>query len=117
MRVLWWVTRDPWKQDHKSPHQCLHHVGPLQSETLDCLKYIQDALCLHPLQDCTQRTEGPCSTSTSTVWNKRRGRDRGKSDSVREDDDVITCLHRFASREEAACRATSPAVHRDGVVS
>lgn len=52
---------------HKRPHQCLHHVGPLQSETLDCLEYIQDALCLHPLQDRTQRTEGPCSTSTSTV--------------------------------------------------
>lgn len=48
-------------------HQCLHHVWSLQSEALHCLEDIQDAFCLHPLQDCTQCTEGPCAPSTGTV--------------------------------------------------
>lgn len=106
---VWWVTREPcyclgrWKQHHRKPHQCLHHVGPLQPETLDCLEYIEDALRLHPLQDRTQRTEGPCSTSTSTVWNKRRGREGSESKSKQYMKmTIITRLHCFASREEAA---------------
>lgn len=51
----------------KSPHQCLHHVGSLQSEALDRLEDVQDALSLHPLQDCTQCAECPCPASASTV--------------------------------------------------
>lgn len=58
---------DRWKQHRKRPHQCLHHVGPLQSETLDSLKNIQDTLCLHPFQDRTQRAEGPRSASSGAV--------------------------------------------------
>lgn len=42
-------------------------MGSLQSEALHSLEYIQDALCLHPLQDRTQRTEGPRPASTSTA--------------------------------------------------
>lgn len=49
------------------PYQCLHHVGSLQSEALHCLEDIQDAFCLHPLQNCTQCAESPRSASTSTV--------------------------------------------------
>lgn len=41
-------------------------MGSLQSEALDCLEHVQDALCLHPLQDCTQCTEGPRPASSST---------------------------------------------------
>lgn len=54
----------------RASHQCLHHVGSLQSEALDCLEDVQDALCLHPLQDCTQCTESPCPASTSTAHTK-----------------------------------------------
>lgn len=50
-----------------SAHQCLHHVGSLQSEALDRLEHIQDALCLHPLQDRAQCTECARPASTSAT--------------------------------------------------
>lgn len=74
------LRRGRRKHRPRRPHQCLHHVGPLQSETLDCLEHIQDALRLHPLQDRTQRTEGPCPTSTSAEM-KRRGSEGSRSQS------------------------------------
>lgn len=51
----------------KRPYQCLHHVGSLQSEALYGLEDIQDAFGLHPLQNCTQRTESASTASASTA--------------------------------------------------
>ena len=55
-------------------YHCLDHVGSLCSQVFDSVEDINYALCLHPLNGCTQSTEGTGSTDSSTEGERRRGK-------------------------------------------